>query len=85
MPKVVIPPVSPVVWTRFRRDRNMELGSVNTSVSAIAAQATAQANSKLSQDYGVAVVKRVMDDQQVMADKLMQMIQPKGQNLDIRV
>jgi hypothetical protein len=63
----------------------MELGSVNTSVGAIAAQATAQANTKLSQDYGMAVVKRVMDDQQQMADKLLSMIQPKGQNLDIRV
>lgn len=85
MAKVVIPPVSPVVWTRFRRERNMDIGSVNTSVSALAAQATAQASAKLSQDVGLAMVKKTMDNQQVMADQLLKMIQPKGQNLDIRV
>lgn len=63
----------------------MDIGSVNTSVSALAAQATAQASAKLSQDVGLAMVKKTMDNQQVMADQLLKMIQPKGQNLDIRV
>ena len=63
----------------------MEIGSAGPSVGALAAQATAQSASNLQESVGLAVVKKAMDNQQIVADKLLSMLQPKGQIIDMRV
>ncbi|MES1227779.1 MAG: YjfB family protein, partial [Armatimonadota bacterium] len=62
----------------------MEIGSAGPSVSALAAQATAQSAARTQDAVGLAMVKKTMDNQQLVADKLLSMLQPKGQVIDIR-
>ena len=80
-----VTPVNPLVRAHSYRKKKMEIGSAGSSVSALAAQSTAQSTNNLQDSVGLAVVKKAMDNQQMVADKLLQMLQPKGQVIDIRV
>lgn len=62
----------------------MDISSAGPSVSSLAAAVTVQKSQQVQQQFGLAMVKKTMDDQQLVADKLLSMLQPLGQNLDIR-
>lgn len=58
---------------------------IGDSTSAIqAARQTASTPSEMSAERQVAVLKKALDSQQDAAERLLRMLEPKGQVIDIR-